>query len=104
MTKEQVYDEKISPLMVQIISICKEHGIAMIANFACPNDEDEDLQALTLLPDENGNHPENHKLAHRAIRPTPRLSSFTITTSSANGDVLSKEMVVVATPDRGEGN
>jgi hypothetical protein len=101
MNKEQVYDESISPLVAEIIRICKANGIAMIANFACPNDEQEDLQALTFLPDENGNHPENHVLAHRAIRP-PRFSSFVITTNSANGDVLSKEMVVVAVPDRKE--
>jgi len=31
--KEQIYDEKISPLMTQIIQICKENDIKMVADF-----------------------------------------------------------------------
>lgn len=31
--KEHVYDSQISPLMTQIIEICKEHSIPMIASF-----------------------------------------------------------------------
>lgn len=30
---EQVYDERISPLMAQIIAICKEHEIPCVATF-----------------------------------------------------------------------
>lgn len=33
MTKEEVYDESISPLMKQILAVCKEHGIAMVCDF-----------------------------------------------------------------------
>ena len=33
MNKEEIYDEQISPLMQKIISVCREHGIAMIASF-----------------------------------------------------------------------
>lgn len=47
--KEQIYDEQIDPLMRQVIAICKEHKIAMIADFAL----DEDLKCTTaLLADE----------------------------------------------------
>lgn len=31
--KESIYDEKINPLMAQIIEICKEHDIKMFATF-----------------------------------------------------------------------
>ena len=31
---ESIYDEKISPLMRQIIDICKEHNMPMVASFA----------------------------------------------------------------------
>ncbi len=31
---EQVYDEQIAPLMAQIIAICKEHQLPMVASFA----------------------------------------------------------------------
>ena len=34
MTKEEIYDEQINPLMAQIINICKVNKIAMIADFA----------------------------------------------------------------------
>ena len=30
MSKENVYDEQISPLVHQIIDICKEHNIALL--------------------------------------------------------------------------
>ena len=38
MNKEQAYDEQISPLMQQIIEVCKEKGIAMIASFDIAHD------------------------------------------------------------------
>lgn len=31
---EHVYDEQISPLMMQIIDICRQHRIPMLATFA----------------------------------------------------------------------
>lgn len=46
-TEEKVYDEKISPLMKQIIAICKEHKIPMIATFIYENDENSDEGAAT---------------------------------------------------------
>jgi hypothetical protein len=57
MNKEQVYDEKINPLMAQIIAICQEHNIAVVASFHTPNDDDEDLFCATCIPDENGSFP-----------------------------------------------
>ena len=47
--KEAIYDKEISPLMKQIIAICKEHKIAMVAQFAIPNESDPDLRATTAL-------------------------------------------------------
>jgi hypothetical protein len=34
MNKEQIYDERIDPLMAQILAIAQEGGIAMLASFA----------------------------------------------------------------------
>lgn len=31
--KEAIYDEKISPLMKQILEVCEEHGMPMFATF-----------------------------------------------------------------------
>jgi|HubBroStandDraft_5_1064220.scaffolds.fasta_scaffold294317_2 hypothetical protein len=40
-TKEDVYDTQISPLMAQIIAICKEHDIPVVAQFQyCNTAED----------------------------------------------------------------
>lgn len=38
--KEDIYDNEISPLMRQIIGICKEHGIPMVASFTYENCEE----------------------------------------------------------------
>lgn len=50
--REQVYDELISPLMTQIIAICKEHQLPMFAEFQY-SDTDFCKTAI-ILP---GGHP-----------------------------------------------
>lgn len=51
MNKEEIYDDQISPLMQNIIGICREHGIAMIASFNIAHDGEgpngEDCSRLT---------------------------------------------------------
>ncbi|WP_159711563.1 hypothetical protein [Geminicoccus flavidas] len=67
--KEQIYDAQISPLMTQIIGICKEHGIAMIASFALgEHPENGDLQCTTMLPDEAGKPGPSHLPAVKILR------------------------------------
>ena len=53
MNKEEFYDTKIAPLMAEIIAACREGGIAMVASYAIPiEDEDRgDLRCTTHLPD-----------------------------------------------------
>ena len=49
--KESVYDEQISPLMTQIIAICKEHQLPMVADFQYSNDEENGpAHCTTTLP------------------------------------------------------
>jgi hypothetical protein len=45
MTKGQVYDSQIAPLMEQIIEICKQTKIAMIADFGL----DDDIHCTSAL-------------------------------------------------------
>ena len=52
--KERIYDEKLSPLMAQIIEICGKAGISMLATFDIGGPEEEDLMVTTQLPDETG--------------------------------------------------
>lgn len=49
--KEAVYDEEISPLMAQIIAICKRESIPMACRFQFADLDDEGPQfCTTLLP------------------------------------------------------
>ena len=44
-SKESVYDEQINPIVAKIIDICKEHKIALLAQFGL----DDDLVVTTAL-------------------------------------------------------
>ena len=48
-TKENIYDEEIAPLMNQILRICREHKIAMLAHFAVPSESDKYLVCTSAL-------------------------------------------------------
>lgn len=52
MSKESVYDDEISPLMAQIITICKREHIPIHASFAL----DGDLLCTTHVHPENVRH------------------------------------------------
>lgn len=58
MNKESVYDNEVKPLMVKIIQICIEHGIAFIANFELGN-----VDVITNIGNETGNAPTRHVVA-----------------------------------------
>lgn len=84
--KEAIYDNEISPLMTQIIKICIDNKIAMMANFYIPSPEDENIQCCTNLPDETGKIPERHAKAVSLLR-AGRTSEkpLMITTINADG-------------------
>lgn len=46
-TKEEIYDEQISPLMTQIIALCYEHKIPLVSSFAL--DKEEGLVCSTFI-------------------------------------------------------
>lgn len=75
MNKEQIYDSRISPLMLQILEICKAEGIAMISSFDIghdgegPNGEDcTGLLCTSLTPDGEGNPNPTFQQAFGLIR------------------------------------
>lgn len=49
--KERIYDNEVSPLMTQIIAICKEHKINMAATFSLDIDPEPEqpLYCTTIL-------------------------------------------------------
>ena len=99
MNKEQAYDSLISPLMLQIISICKDQGIAMMASFDIahdgedPNGEDcSGLICTSLLPDGDGEPNQTFMQANALIRRGRRPSPMMITTDHSDG---SKTMTAI---------
>lgn len=53
--KEKVYDEKIYPLMKEIIKICKEEDIQMVFSCYLRNDEHGELKCNTYIPSKEEN-------------------------------------------------
>jgi len=93
MNKEQAYDSRISPLMTQIIAICKENKIAMLATFSVPSEEDDGCVCTTALLDEDFQPPKEFVTALYTIRP-PQRSPLMITTRNANGEVIRMDAIV----------
>lgn len=100
MNKENIYDTQVSPLMQQIIEICKANGIAMMASFDIAHDGEgsngEDCSALicnTLLPNGDG---ENNPLfvhANDHIRRRGRQVPMMITTKRGDGSMRATAVI-----------
>lgn len=86
--KEKIYDEQISPLMTQIIKICKDNNIAMFSTYRLGFDEEigEDLLCTTSIP--SGEEEDKKVLdklwnvARKNWDVVPNFMAFTITTKS----------------------
>lgn len=82
--KEPFYDERISPLMTQIIELCKEARINMAAQFSLGHDEEADstLFCTTVLrnvdPDDEKGVERMTKLRREMYPPHPSFAAFTI--------------------------
>lgn len=79
MTKEEAYDSQISPLMTQIIAICKEHKIAMLCSFSL-----DGVECTSALLDGEYEPPAHLLNALRIIRP-PSPSPLMMTVKKADG-------------------
>jgi hypothetical protein len=84
MNKEQIYDDQISPLMAQIIDICREHKIAFLASFFIPTEEDADLRCSSAMLGAEFEPPEEFTRAWREIRPS-RSGGLMLRTESGDG-------------------
>lgn len=78
--REDAYDDKIAPLMSQIIALCREHEIPLVASFELDDDGQVDppdpMRCTTIC----GPKPISRAMleAERVLRPT-KASSFAIT-------------------------
>lgn len=92
MTKEEIYDEQISPLMAQVIEICRKYKIANICTFALPCEENDELACTTAMLSEEFDPPESYLKALDQIRP-PQMSSL-MTIRDDDGNVKEMHAIV----------
>ena len=84
--KEKIYDEQISPLMTQIIRICKENKIACFATYRLGFDEaiGEELSCSTSIPSDvdadNKMLGKLVKVVKEGYDVVPTFSAFTVMT------------------------
>jgi hypothetical protein len=80
--KEAIYDEQISPLMAQIIKICRDNCINMAASFSLDFDEEaeETLFCSTVLPIDESDETGMEKIEElrKVIQKRPEVFAFTI--------------------------
>jgi hypothetical protein len=83
--KEPFYDERISPLMAQIIALCKEAGINMAAQFSLGHDKETDqtMFCTTVLHDLDRDDEIGVKRMReiRRVMYQPQVVAFTIVTA-----------------------
>jgi hypothetical protein len=83
--KEQIYDAHIAPLMSQILAICKEHKIAMLASFAIPSDYDDDLCCSSALTTDEYDPPDAFRRAVACLyQPQPPPMHLTVRDEDGN--------------------
>lgn len=83
--REAAYDEHISPLMTQVIALCKEHKIPLLASFDLAGEDDEQegadtLRCTTCLAGPDWPLDESFEKALASLKPPPpHFVAFTIT-------------------------
>lgn len=80
--EEEIYDERIAPLMTRIIDICKDSNIPFFATFIYGNSADGTEHCTTKLPGiGKRNSAEITKLMNALQGPENGYAAFTITRS-----------------------
>lgn len=85
--KERIYDDQISPLMAQIIKVCRDNNINMATTFSLDFDEEaeETLFCTTVIPiDESDEEGMSRIVACRKVMypPEPQSFAFTVHTTA----------------------
>lgn len=79
--EEKAYDERIAPLMAQIIEVCKERRIPMVATFQYADAEgDGPAYCTTVLPFKDRSSDHLRKLAALASPAEPFVLAETVAT------------------------
>lgn len=89
-TKEDVYDAQISPLVAEIIAICRKHKIAHVCAFTL--DEENGLCCITANTSKDFEPEERLLAALHALYPSPQ--TLMLTTRDGDGNVKSIEAIL----------
>ncbi len=90
MNKEQIYDSQISPLIAQVIAICKEHKIAHVCAFTL--DAEEGLCCITANTRQEF-EPEERLIQAAKILYKEPARPLMVTTKDAGGNTISSEAI-----------
>ena len=91
MTKEEIYDEQISPLMRQIIALCKEHKIANVCTFSL--DLEKGLCCTTVMTGDEFDSPQKFKDCVKLLYPKPQVMT-TMVVTCGEGEVATNEVAI----------
>lgn len=82
--KEDIYDNEISPLIRQLIDLCKKHGMPMLASIAYENCPDKGLGLCITLVNNIPDRPcDTLQKAARVLRESNDIAcAITVTKSS----------------------
>ena len=92
MTKEEIYDEHINPLMAKVIAICKEHKIAHVSSFSL--DYDEGLACTTCLIGEESEPPESFEECVRILYGQRNGPPLNLTVRDGDGNVTEMTTII----------
>ncbi|WP_085725733.1 hypothetical protein [Pseudomonas sp. R37(2017)] len=88
MTKENLYDEQISPLVQKIIAICQEHEIALLLSAQLEDEDKRELFCTTILPGTDEVSCEKFVQALNIIRPPSGPVMYLTTTHTNSSQTL----------------
>ena len=91
-TKEEIYDEQISPLMEQVIAICSEHKIANVCSFAL--DAEEGLQCTTMMVGEEYERTDALLACSKVAMGEPVQSPLMMTITDGEGNVKESHAIL----------
>ncbi len=85
MSREEIYDAQIAPLMGQILEICKTNKIPMLADFDLSSEDDEGLKCTSFLLEESWEPADAMVQAMNLLRPRTQRSPLMMTVEHADG-------------------
>ena len=85
MTREQIYDSQINPLMAEILRICQENKIPMLADFDLSSESNEGLKCTSQLLNPEWRPGSEMLAAAHLLKPYPK-EPLMVTLANGNGE------------------